>query len=427
MYRQLLGKSSLLYLWLAQISSTLAVQLYNVGVMVVIFDRTGSTLQAAGVLVAHSLPHVLFGPMAGVLVDRYPRKLVLIGVELSRALLVGLSLYIALDATLNVWAIYVVVAGLAIADSIYKPALLSTIPSLVDKSAIVHANSLISSTNYGVFGIGYALGGLLILNMGLATIVILDLGLFLLAALLVTQISSVPLSLPLPLPVVGQAKPEVVPVLRSIGDGVSYLRHHDLARSLITMEFLEHWAHAVWTAALMLAFTTQALNVSEVFWGYQNALYFGGNLVGAALAVAFASRLAQRPGWVIIINAFVMALLTFAYAFSPNIWFALLIMVIYGPPMALRDVAQDSLLQSSVDGRVLGRVYATREMLARFAFMVSGLLLAGLADLIPVRMVYILGAVIYLGTACYALSRPAMRQAGLHLRQENLVIKSAGN
>jgi MFS family permease len=425
MYRQLLGKSSFVYLWLAQISSTLAVQLYNVGVMVVIFDRTGSTLQAAGVLVAHSLPHILFGPMAGVLVDRYPRKLVLIGVELSRALLVGLSLYIALDATLNVWAIYVVVAGLAIADSIYKPALLSTIPSLVDKVAIVHANSLISSTNYGVYGIGYALGGLLILNMGLATIVILDLGLFLLAALLVTQIATAPL--PLSLLVVGQEKQEVVPILRSIGDGVSYLRHHDLARSLITMEFLEHWAHAVWTAALMLAFTTQALNVSEVFWGYQNALYFGGNLVGAALAVAFASRLAQRPGWVIIINAFVMALLTIAYALSPNIWFALLIMVIYGPPMALRDVAQDSLLQTSVDGSVLGRVYATRQMLAMFAFMVSGLLLAGLADLIPVRLVYILGAVIYLATACYALSRPAMRQAGLHLRQESLVIEPARN
>ncbi len=153
MIRQLLRKSSFVYLWLAQISSTLAVQLYSVGVIVVIFDRTGSTLQAAGVMIVHSLPHILFAPMAGVLVDRYPRKRVLIAVELSRALLVALSLYIALDATLNVWAIYVVVAGLAIADSIYKPALLSMIPSLVEKSAIVHANSLISSTNYGVFGI----------------------------------------------------------------------------------------------------------------------------------------------------------------------------------------------------------------------------------------------------------------------------------
>lgn len=46
------------------------------------------------------------------------------------------------------------------------------------------------------------------------------------------------------------------------------------------MEFLEHWPHAVWTAALMLAFTTEALQSAEEFWGYQNALYFGGTLQG---------------------------------------------------------------------------------------------------------------------------------------------------
>lgn len=107
-------------------------------------------------------------------------------------------------------------------------------------------------------------------------------------------------------------------------------------RALITMEFLEHWPHAVWTAALMLAFTTESLNASEEYWGYQNAVYFGGNLVGAALAVAYASRLGERAGWVIIINALLMAALTVVYALSTNIWLALVIMVLYGPPMALR-------------------------------------------------------------------------------------------
>ena len=421
MYTYLLRKSNFLYLWLAQICSTLAVQLYSVGVMVVIFDQTGSALQAAGVLLANTLPHVLLGPVAGVLIDRYPRKLVLVGVELARAALVALSLYLAAGTAVNVWAIYIVVAGLAIADSFYKPALLSSIPALVDKSAIVHANSLISSTNYGVYGIGYALGGLLIVSMGLGIIVAIDLALFLIAAVLLTRISVAPL------PAAKREQGAPVPILRSIGEGVRYLRDHDLARSLITMEFLEHWPHAVWTPALMLAFTTQALQVNEVFWGYQNALYFGGNLVGAALAVAFAARLAQRPGWVIIANAFVMALLTVGYALSPNIWFALAVMVLYGPPMALRDVAQDSLLQSSVDGAVLGRVYATRQMLAMFAFMVAGLLLAALADGVPVRTVYLLGAALYFCTAFYALAQPAMRRAGLSLRRDVPAIEPAGD
>lgn len=65
-------------------------------------------------LVATSLPYVIFGSVAGALVDRYPRKRVLIVVELARALLVGASLYLASGETLNVWMIYMVVAGLSV-------------------------------------------------------------------------------------------------------------------------------------------------------------------------------------------------------------------------------------------------------------------------------------------------------------------------
>ena len=422
MYMQLLRKGYFAFLWLGQIASTLAIQLYKIGVMVVIFDQTGSALQAAGVLVATSLPHVLLGPVAGALVDFYSRKGVLIVVELTRALLVGLSLYLATGATLNVWVIYIVVAGLAITDAFYKPALLAMIPSVVEKPAIVHANSLINSTNYGVMGIGYGLGGYLILHVGITTIVVLNLALFLIAALLVTRIVVVPVTSE------SLERKAHDPIVRSIRDGLAYLRQHELARSLITMEFLEHWPHAVWTAALMLAFTTEALRVSEDFWGYQNAIYFGGNIAGAALAVAFANRLGQRPGWVIIINALLMAALTVAYALSTNIWFAMVIMLLYGPPMALRDVAQDSLLQSTVDSGVLGRVYATRQMLAMFAFMVSGLLLAGLADLVDVRTVYLLGAALYFATAFYALAQPSLRRAGLRVGKEiTAVVEPAGD
>lgn len=407
MYMKLLRQGPFIFLWLAQIASTLAVQLYKIGVIVVIFNQTGSTLQAAGVLVATSLPYVVIGQFAGALVDRYPRKAVLILVVVAQALLVGVSLFLINGAVLNVWVAYAAVAGLSITDAFYKPALLASIPAVVDTPAIVHANSLINGTNYAVLGIGYALGGLLILNVGLNVIVEINLALFFLAALFVARIKMKPAVAP-----VHETGAEE-PIWRSIGEGLAYLRHHDLARALITMEFLEHWPHAVWTAALMLAFTTESLHADETFWGYQNAIYFAGNIAGAVLAVAFAGRLGKRPGWVIIINAFLMAALTAVYALTTNIWLALLIMLLYGPPMALRDVAQDSLLQSTVESRVLGRVYATRQMLANLAFLVAGLLLAALADVIAVRTVYMLGAALYFATAFYALAQPSMRRAGL--------------
>ena len=58
-------------------------------------------------------------------------------------------------------------------------------------------------------------------------------------------------------------------------------------------------------------------------------------------------------------------------------------------------------------------ISATRQALAMFAFMSSGLLLAALADLLPVRLVYLFGAVLYLATACFALAQPSLRRARL--------------
>lgn len=52
-----------------------------------------------------------------------------------------------------------------------------------------------------------------------------------------------------------------------------------------------------------------------------------------------------------------------------------------------------------------------------FAFMVSGLLLAWLADVVDVRTVYLLGAALYFATAFYALAQRSMRQAALTVRE----------
>ncbi len=63
-----------LFLWLVNIATTLAIELFTVTILVTIYAQTESTLLAAGTMVARSLPPFLLGPIAGVLVDRFPRK-----------------------------------------------------------------------------------------------------------------------------------------------------------------------------------------------------------------------------------------------------------------------------------------------------------------------------------------------------------------
>lgn len=112
-------------------------------------------------------------------------------------------------------------------------------------------------------------------------------------------------------------------------------------------------------------------------------------------------------------------MLTLVYAVSPTLLFAHVITFIFGPPFALRDVAQDSLLQVSVAPAVLGRVYAFRSMFMNLMLMLSTLFFAWLADQMPIRWIYVVGGLVYLGTAVYALSSAALRHSNLAEEQRS--------
>ena len=325
--------------------------------------------------------------------------------ELLRAGLVGSLLWFVHYQTVGIWGIYAVVAGLAAAATFYDPARLASLPSLVPKTNLVRANSLVMSTKQATFAAGFALGGILILNIGFQALIMLTLMSFVVAALVVSFIV-MPKR-----PAEERLRTKRASIRRDIFDGLTYLRDHPLARPLVTMEILEFVPHAIWTSTLMSVFAEQALKVTPEGWGYQNAAFFGGQLMGAIIATFIATRIARYPGWIIIGNAFLFSMLTLAYAMSPNFMAAIVLCVFFGPTSAVRDVAQDSLLQASINAEVMGRIYATRAMLANLSFMLAGIGFAWLADQIPVRWIYGIGGLLYLGTALYALTSAAIRHS----------------
>ncbi|HMQ34926.1 MAG TPA: MFS transporter [Chloroflexaceae bacterium] len=392
------------FLWATQLVATLANELTTIGVVVLVFGSTGSALQATGVLVARNLPPLLFGPFVGSIVDRWPRRALLVAANLARAGLLGAFALAAAAGAGGLWAGYLLVFGLTLVEIVHKPALLATLPVVVPTDRLVWANSVLFTTTQVVFTLGYTVGGVLTTAAGPQLLAALNGGLFLLAAGCAGLMGAI----------AGPGRAVAsVRFWRNVVDGFAYLREHRLARALITVEFLESWPHGVWTSALMLSFTVQALGAGVDAWGYQGGAFFAGQLLGALLALSFARRLARRPGWIIIANGFLMSALTFAYAASPSVLVAVLVSLAFGPPFALRDVAQDSLLQTTVAAEMLGRVYALREMFARMAFLVGGLLFAQLADTVGLREIYALAAALYGLTALYTLWSAVLRRSRL--------------
>jgi MFS family permease len=419
MFSSLFRNYRFLLLWLTQMFVTLGDTLFSLGVMVTVYERTQSTLQTALVTVATSSPPFLFGPVAGVLVDRYPRRVILIGATLVKAVLVAILFALFSADWFYLPGVYLVVFLLAMTNTLYRPAVSATIPALVERGELVRANSLILTTNQAIMGIGYIVGGVSLAQLGIINVIAGVAASYGVATLVVAWIRFAKRS-----PHLEQVKPPTV--FASIVEGLRYVRQHRLARSLLTMEMIEFIPHGLWSSALMLAFTQQALNAGVIEFGYQSAAYFIGQWAGGVVAVILAARLARRAGWIIISNAFIFGILTLGYAASPNVWWAIVLCFIFGPPAAIRDVAQESLLQATIDPNVRGRVSATKETLAYLTFTIATIFFAWLSDVIEVRYVIVIGGCIYLLTSLYAFANRTVRTAqiephAVQIRSDNEV------
>ncbi len=261
--------------------------------------------------------------------------------------------------------------------------------------------------------ISYTAGGWLILSLPLSQIVFGVTALFMLATLAAVPIVEFRRK-------DAKKKGKGESVWKSWISGWNYLCRHPIARPLTIMETVEHLPHGIWTGALMLAFTTRALHGDAVDWGYQVTGYFAGMILGSLVALAINNWLSRYPGHIIIVNACATGLFTLAYASSQTVWMAVIWAFVFGPPFAIRDVAQDSLLQSTVEKGQLGRVYATREMLSNGVFMFSGVFFAWLSGFVSIRHIYVIGGILYLLTGLYAISNRALRKSRIAHGGRNL-------
>jgi MFS family permease len=126
-------------LWAARTVSQWGDIASTVTLALLVYELTGSGLGVTAVVAAEILPILLLAPVAGALVDRLPRKRVMVAADLGRAALVGL-LVLTQDSLVLV---FVVAAGTSACTVFFNPAAGSVLPGLVRKEQLVAANSSI--------------------------------------------------------------------------------------------------------------------------------------------------------------------------------------------------------------------------------------------------------------------------------------------
>ncbi|TAH53957.1 MAG: MFS transporter [Chloroflexota bacterium] len=152
-YRPVLRNLNFLKLWFAQILSLMGLQSLLLLSVILIEDVTKSGIQTAGAIVAFSLPAVIFGPIAGVFLDRVSKKTILVVSSAARvasqavlALLAYLGINRGIDPLLFVGLVYVTIFITSAIGQFFSPAEGATIPLLVKREELFAANSLFTLT-----------------------------------------------------------------------------------------------------------------------------------------------------------------------------------------------------------------------------------------------------------------------------------------
>jgi MFS family permease len=162
-YVRLALDSSFSALWTGQLISLLGDRVHQVALAFLILNATNSPIATGAVFFVASLPNLLFGPIAGTLVDRWDHREVMIVSDLLRA---GVVLLIPIAAVVNLWLVYPLVFLVTTISIFFRPAKGAILPRIVASDDLVAANSALwVGETFADIG-GYVLAGLFVALLG---------------------------------------------------------------------------------------------------------------------------------------------------------------------------------------------------------------------------------------------------------------------
>jgi MFS family permease len=375
-YRRVVRSPSYFPLWLGQLLSSFGDTLHYIALVILVFQLTGRGVAVAILVVAEVVPTLLLGPFAGVVIDRFSRKGVLIGADLARAIL-ALSLVWSQGA----WHAYLVAAGLAAGNTFFNPTVQAVIPALTTPDQRLAANSVAWSTGRLVQIIASAVAGGLIAFIGTDAAFALNAATFAASALLIAR-----LVIPLHAGQIDAAANRGLPrFLEDVREGLAYAMRDRFVSRLVVVQMLVSFAVGG-TGAMLVVLAERHLDLSPAGFAWLIGAIGAGALVGPLIPNLLAKDdLNARWLFVPYIIRGIGDMLIAIFAPLPV---ALLILFVYGLNTSTGMVVFNSTVQTVVPDRVRGRVYTLLDVSWNGMRLISLAMGAVVVDAIGVRPLF---------------------------------------
>lgn len=368
-------------IWTAQILSQTASNMLTFSLILHMYEVTHSLTTISLVMIASTIPSVIFGPFSGVITDRVSYKKVLIYTNLLR-FFVALLL---IPVSQNTLAILEIIFLMSSITQFFAPAEMSSIPLIVKKENLVTANSIYITTSYGSLIFGYAIAGPLLGLVGSGWLFVIIASLYAVSAVSIWSMSHYDSKEVIKNLTVSNLANKINSVWSSTKEGLNYVRNQSKIFDSI-IKLTVGWSMLGAFIVLLPGFAQSDVGIDTKLTGVIL-------IAPAGVGMVFASYLLSKyKFWdkeKVIVSGFVIcgfALLVFSmFRFYSNFNFSLLLavilMIILGISAAFVYVSTQTLLHLYSDNKMRGRVFGLASMMINIALGLPALFVGGIADL----------------------------------------------
>ena len=160
------------YTWLGQVVSETGDAFNNIAVLSLAMETTHSGLVVGGVMLSRAIPAVLAGPFAGVVLDRFDRRRIMIGSDLIRCA-VALAFILTIGHP-RPWLLYVLSGLLMFASPFFTSGRAAILPAIASNEELHTANSMTQTTQWATLTAGTLLAGASVARFGYSSAFILN-------------------------------------------------------------------------------------------------------------------------------------------------------------------------------------------------------------------------------------------------------------
>jgi MFS family permease len=175
-------------LFAARSISYFGTYLAPIAVAFAVLDLTGSAADTGIAFACWTLAQISTLLVGGVVADRLPRRLVMIGSDTANFVVRTLMGTLLLTGHAQIWEIFVLQAIGGAATAFYSPASSGLVPDVVPSEQLQHANAYMGIARYLAFPVGAAAGGAIVATIGTGTALVVDAGTYAASALLLAGI-----------------------------------------------------------------------------------------------------------------------------------------------------------------------------------------------------------------------------------------------